>query len=228
MRKLFSYIIPIIVKTYPSKINGILEVTLLNGRKVLDTARTNYSYGSVQRILQKGLREIQLNQEVKSILVLGLGGGSIVQTIRETFQSQAFITLVDIDPQIISIAKNEFNLLRFPGITLLESDAYVFIQNCPGTFDLIVVDLFIIDIIPPVFTQADFLQRLAAKMNPGAKLIFNTLRHTLDRNVFEGIINQLAAQGLRMWVAPNVEHTNDLILGEKIPYSIGKRKETKK
>src|SRR5215210_5278624 len=139
MRKLLSYLIPIIVRTYPSNINGILEVTLLNGRKVLDTARTNYSYGSVQRILQKGLRQIKLNREVKSILVLGLGGGSIVQSIRETFQCQASITLVEIDPQIIAIAKNEFNLLRFPGITILESDAYAFIQDCADTFGLEVV-----------------------------------------------------------------------------------------
>jgi spermidine synthase len=215
LKKIVSYLYPIILKTYSSGINGILEVTLSNGRKILDTARSNYSYGSVQRILERGLKEIHFNQTIKSVLVLGLGGGSIVQTIRVTFKSEAFITLVEIDPEMIAIAKKEFGIAAYPGIRIIQADAVDFIKTCRDTFDLIVVDVFIIDTIPAIFTEPDFLIALTKRLNPRAKLIYNTMRQTLDRTVFQSLISQLAEQGLRIKVAELLGDTNDLILGEK-------------
>ena len=179
LKKIASYFYPIILKTYRSGINGTLEVTLSNGKKILDTARSNYSYGSVQRILTKGLIGIHFNNNINSILVLGLGGGSIVQTIRTAFKSAAFI------------------------------------QTCQDSYDLIVVDVFIIDTIPAIFTEPDFLISLTKRLRPGAKLIYNTMRQTLDRAVFHRLITLLAQQGLRVKVAELQEDTNDLILGEK-------------
>ncbi len=41
-----------------STINKSIEITWNNGELVLDTENTNYSYGSLQRILKKDLKEI--------------------------------------------------------------------------------------------------------------------------------------------------------------------------
>ena len=57
-KKLFSYIIPINVFKQKSNISQTLEVTWSNGELVLDSKNTNYSYGSLQRILRKGLKFI--------------------------------------------------------------------------------------------------------------------------------------------------------------------------
>ena len=215
LKKIVSYLFPIILKTYRTGINGTLEVTLSNGRKILDTARSNYSFGSVQRIMNKGLKKIHFNQDIKAILVLGLGGGSIVQTIRTAFKSEAFITLVEIDPGMIAIAQEEFGIAAYPGIRIIQADAADFIQTCQDSYDLIVVDVFIIDTIPAIFTEPDFLISLTKRLRPGAKLIYNTMRQTLDRAVFHRLITLLAQQGLRIKVAELQEDTNDLILGEK-------------
>ena len=55
MKRIFSYIFPFRLNNYTSKINGLLEINLINGRKTLDTHRSNYSYGSLQKILHKGV-----------------------------------------------------------------------------------------------------------------------------------------------------------------------------
>lgn len=73
--KILSYLSPISLKKYRSDIHGILRTELIDGKKVLSTQKGNYSYGSLQRILHKGLTEVGLDSSVKSILVLGLGGG---------------------------------------------------------------------------------------------------------------------------------------------------------
>jgi hypothetical protein len=76
MKKLFSYLWPS-TRRFSSEINGILEVTYINGKKVLDTKNANYSYGSLQKILEIGLTKVDLNK-VDNLLLLGMGGGSMI------------------------------------------------------------------------------------------------------------------------------------------------------
>ena len=58
LAKFFSYFIPINVMKKNSSVSNTLEVTWNNGELVLDSKNTNYSYGSLQRILRKGLKYI--------------------------------------------------------------------------------------------------------------------------------------------------------------------------
>ena len=90
MKRILSYLYPIQLKKYYSPINGKIEVKLIDGKKILDTQKSNFSYGSLQRILRYGLKKIDFNMDTDRILVLGLGGGSIIQTIREEFNSNAY------------------------------------------------------------------------------------------------------------------------------------------
>ncbi len=55
IKKLLSYLLPISHKIYHSDINGRLELTWTNGKLILDTENTNYSYGNLQVILHKSL-----------------------------------------------------------------------------------------------------------------------------------------------------------------------------
>lgn len=68
-----------------------LEVTWANGELVLDSKNTNYSYGSLQRILRIGLESIGFETVLKSehILVLGVAGGSVIKTLSEEIDLKA-------------------------------------------------------------------------------------------------------------------------------------------
>ena len=50
MKKAFSYLWPL-TKKVNSEFSGELEVTWLNGKKILDTKNANYSYGALHQIL---------------------------------------------------------------------------------------------------------------------------------------------------------------------------------
>ncbi|MFA6923429.1 MAG: fused MFS/spermidine synthase [Bacteroidales bacterium] len=217
IKKAFSYIIPFRLKSYTSKINGNLEINLINGKKTLDTNKSNYSYGSLQKILHKGLLEIGFSKNIEKILVLGLGGGSIVQTIRKDFNSSAFIELVDIDSEIISIAINEFEINRFKNINIIHSDASDYLKNNNDTFDLIIIDIFIINTIPEIFTEIKFINSLTTHLNPNGKIIYNTMKETMTHELFSKIKNNFLEEGLKVKVIEKVEETNDLIIAEKQP-----------
>ena len=79
MRKILSYFYPITQKIETFQ-NGIVEITYYNGKKMLNSAHANYSYDSLQLILKYGLTKVDLKQ-VNAILLLGLGGGSVIQTL---------------------------------------------------------------------------------------------------------------------------------------------------
>jgi spermidine synthase len=215
LKKILSYLFPVRLTKTTSTISGPLEVNLVNGRKMLDTLTSNYSYGSLQRILHKGLLEIGFNQEVRKVLVLGLGGGSVVQTIRESFHSSAFIELIDIDPEIISLAIHEFDINRFGNVRIVQADAAEFVESCGATYDLILVDVFVINRVPEVFTKPKFINQLVTCLQPNGKIIYNTMRETMTRELFNQLKNEFLAHGLKVNVLEQVEQTNDLILVEK-------------
>ncbi len=83
MIRLLSYIFPI-TKKIESEYNGTLEITWHNGKKHLNTKNANYSYGSLQKILKIGLQKIDLTN-CKNILILGLGAGSVIETLDKRF-----------------------------------------------------------------------------------------------------------------------------------------------
>ena len=139
MIRLLSYILPI-TKKVESKYSGTLEITWHNGKKHLNTKNANYSYGSLQTILKIGLQKIDITN-CKKILVLGLGGGSVIDTLLNDFKYKNHITALDIDPVIIDIAKEEFNLSEKKNLKIICADAFDFINqitksrltfiNCP-------------------------------------------------------------------------------------------------
>ncbi|HRB54468.1 MAG TPA: spermidine synthase, partial [Bacteroidia bacterium] len=77
---LFSFITPVIIHKDQSEVNSILETTLENGKLVLNSAHANYSYGSLFRVFIKALLRFNIDiKNKKKILVLGMGGGSVVK-----------------------------------------------------------------------------------------------------------------------------------------------------
>ncbi len=112
LKKLFSYLIPIKIFKVNSSLSKTIEVTWANGELVLDSENTNYSYGSLQRILRKGLKHIGFEKiaMMEHVLVLGVAGGSVIKTLADEIHFEGQITGVDIDSDIIKIANEYFKL----------------------------------------------------------------------------------------------------------------------
>lgn len=171
MKKILSYIFPQTEKIH-SDINGELEITYINGKKILDSENANYSYGSLQKVLEFGLSKINLI-DVESILILGLGGGSVIQSLKKKFHYEGKIKAIEIDKQIISIAENEFGIYETENFKIINQDAYKYVEKNNELFDLIIIDLFIDDQIPTKFYSTAFCQNLSKILNTEGKILFN-------------------------------------------------------
>lgn len=212
IKKVFSYLLPLRLKNYPSDLNGNLEINLVNGKKVLDTKSSNYSFGSLQTILERGLKAISFDQRFEQILVLGMGAGSIVESIRVRFGSNALITLVDIDPVMATIAREEFGIQSYKGVQVIIEDAEAFLQHSRDQYDLILVDLFIIETIPERFTKGKFIDLLSARLSKKGSIIYNTISKTLSAPTREEVMESFERNGFELQIIRGIEYSNDLIL----------------
>ncbi len=177
-KKLLSYIIPVNIYRADSKISQAIEVNLYNGKLVMDSQHANYSYGSLQRVLRLGLKEIgfQRIKTMQNILVLGLAGGSVVKTLVKEIGFTGKITGVDIDPEIIKVATTYFELDKILNLQIVIDDAQKFIQKTEQPYDLIIVDVFQDRNMPDFLFEKRFVDRLNNLVDPKGVILFNTMK----------------------------------------------------
>ncbi|TXE08589.1 methyltransferase domain-containing protein [Gelidibacter salicanalis] len=212
MAKLLSYFYPLTKKVH-SDHSGTLEITWYNGRKHLDTKNANYSYGSLQRILKFGLEKINLKQ-VNSVLLLGLGGGSVVETLRHDFSYSKTITAVDIDPVVIDIAKNEFNLKDDAHLHVVCEDALHYMQTNNNRYDLIIIDLFIDTEVPMPFLALPFWKQVLTASTSNGAILFNASLEKTKSTALIAVIEFLKSHKYHTEVFEKVNNTNTLILSK--------------
>ncbi len=218
IRKLFSYFTPVNIYKKNSSVSKTLEVTWNNGQLVLDSENTNYSYGSLQRILRKGLKYIGFERirNFESILVLGVAGGSVIKTLVDEIKFSGKITGVEIDPTIISIAKDYFQLEAIPNLELVIDDAFEYVLKTKLTYDLIIIDIFQDTKMPNFLFEDFFINRINSLLNLNGFILFNTMvinQQQVERNLnYKSKFN--ANYSLRMY--PKVERHNELFTIKKL------------
>ena len=215
MKKILSYIWPVTAKTIYSDTNGKLEITYYNGKKMLNTKDANYSYGSLQKILEYALSKIEFDN-VKHVLILGLGGGSVISSLRKKFDFNGYIQAVDIDEKIIAIAKNDFNICTSHNLTISKYDAYKFVKKNNKKHDLIIIDLFINNEVPDQFYSAIFCENISKLVNENGYFIFNLgLKGKMTEKTEQVITYFEKSIYFETSLFKNIEGTNSVLIGRK-------------
>ena len=195
-----------------------LEITWTNGELVLDSKNTNYSYGSLQRILRKGLDSIGFKTILKMehILVLGVAGGSVIKTLTEEIKFKGKITGVEIDSEIIKIANSYFNLDKIPNLGIVIDDAFEFVLKTKNKYDLIIIDIFQDTTMPNFLFEEFFQNRTCFLLKNKGIILFNTMclsdkDNLRNKKYLESVNTELYTAR----TIPRVEEHNELIILEK-------------
>lgn len=214
-KKILSYFYPITVYNKSSNISKSLEVTLYNGKTLLNTKNTNYSYGSLQSVLKKGLLTIGQSEisKMNSVLVLGVAGGSVVKTLITDFEFTKSITGVELDPEIIEIANSYFDLDKISNFKCVIEDAEKFVSTSTDKFDLIIIDIFKDTEMPEFLFEESFINNIKQRLNIKGYIIFNIMILDTSKKVkIDNYLNYFEAQNYSKNILKNVEHYNDLII----------------
>jgi len=219
IQKLFSYFIPIKIFKKKSARSKVIEVTWANGELVLDSENTNYSYGSLQRILRYGLRNIGYQNILKMnhILLLGVAGGSVIKTLVDEIEYKGKITGVEIDTDIIQIANEYFKLNEIGQLEIVIDDAFEFVLKTTQKYDLIIIDIFEDTHMPNFLFESFFSNRICSILNKKGFILFNTMILDEAHNVRNRkYISEINPKMYLSKMLPRIEDHNELIIIEKV------------
>ena len=130
----------------------------------------------VFRYAQVTMSSFAIQENPESILILGLGGGTLPMTYAKLLPD-ADITSVEIDSSVINVAKEFFGLKLSEKNKVVEKDARVFVKRAKRKnqkYDLIVLDAFNGDYIPEHLMTQEFLEEVKGLLNEDGVVVANT------------------------------------------------------
>lgn len=126
------------------------------------------------------LAGLLVNPNPESVLVVGLGGGTIPVLLAELYPD-ADIKVVEIDPAVITVAKTYFDFTETDKLTVDAVDARVYIKRAKirkQKYDLVILDAFTGEYIPEHLMTAEFLHESNDLLTENGVLIANTFSNS--------------------------------------------------
>lgn len=108
----------------------------------------------------------------KRMLVVGLGGGTLPGLLHKHCPAAA-IDVVDIDPDVVSVARDFFGFREDERLRAHVADGRTFIEQCAAPYDIILLDAFGANEIPYALVTAEFLGAVRRALAPGGVVAGN-------------------------------------------------------
>jgi len=134
------------------------------------------------------------NEYDGTYLMLGLGGGAILRSLAHKLKQPTF-DVVEINPEIIAIARQFFCISDINSTTIYQQDAKAYVENCGALYDVIIIDLYQTNAYPQHCADAAFFKACQRLLKPKGLVAINcanmaqysSLLNQL-RHVFEGSV----------------------------------------
>jgi spermidine synthase len=208
--RLLSFYFPI-SKKFKSEYSGVLELKFVDGKVLLDNTFSSCSYGPLQKVLEFALHRVDLST-IHSVLLLGLGGGSVIRSLRKRFRYDGRIDAIEIDPVLIKIADEEFGIVK-DGRTQIECcEASTYVAKTTKTFDLVIVDLFIDNRVSVEILSEEFWCNLKDKVSSNGYIIFNSMHDSYA--IAHSIRNEIKKWGFSIKEYNHVEFYNSILIAK--------------
>ncbi|NND32391.1 MAG: hypothetical protein HKN76_07345 [Saprospiraceae bacterium] len=180
--RLLSHFKEVHLTTVEGSPNPTLQVSLVQNRFQLSTENAIYSFDDLYLNFGLAFKQLKLPPNDSKFLLLGLGLGSVPFILEREHDAHYHTTAVEVDEAVIMLAAR----FTFPRLTqrieVIHADAEIFVKTNEGQYDLIVVDLFLDDIVPPYFeTQVGMLRLKKLLSSEGLLLINRLYRNGSDK-----------------------------------------------
>ena len=165
----------------PSRYNNIIVTEDSEGYRVLRFERG----GARQSISKPGQPEylgfaytkvafagLALVDNPRRMLVVGVGGGTMPMFLRK-FYPDATIDAVDIDPDVVQVARDYFGFREDDKLKAHVGDGRAFIENTREPYDVIFLDAFGTRNVPPHLATVEFMRAVKKAVSPRGVVVGN-------------------------------------------------------
>ncbi len=122
------------------------------------------------------LTSLLVQDNPKRILIIGLGGGTLVHTYSLLFP-QADIVIAEIDEAVVRVAGTYFDFATTNKIKVATEDGRIYVKRAglrADKFDLVILDAFNGDYIPEHLMTAEFLEEVKKLLPDNGMVVANT------------------------------------------------------
>jgi spermidine synthase len=112
--------------------------------------------------------------DAKKIVIVGLGGGSIPKKLQKEFPSLE-MDVVEIDPDVVQIAKSHFNVREAKNLRLHTQDGRLFLTRTQNQYDIILIDAYYADAMPFHLATREFFELAQRKLTPNGIVVANLI-----------------------------------------------------
>ena len=133
-----------------------------------DPFRTRFDYADYLQL------PLAYRPATRRILYIGLGGGSAPKRTWRDFPATR-IDVVELDPAVVDVAYDYFELPRDPRLRVETEDGRRFLAQNEGPWDAIVIDAFYSDSIPFHLATREFLELARSRLAPGGLVATNII-----------------------------------------------------
>jgi spermidine synthase len=117
-----------------------------------------------------------LQDNPASILIVGLGGGTLPKALSQLFPS-AVIDVVEIDAAVYRVAQQFFDFKESDQVKVSVADARVFVKRAQirkNSYDIIILDAFTGEYIPEHLMTREFLEEVRSLLTDTGVVVANT------------------------------------------------------
>ena len=107
-----------------------------------------------------------------NVLEIGLGGGRTASYVNRHMPAVGF-TCVELDPDVIALAKKYFGVAETPTLKLIAKDGRAFLRTDRSQYDLIMIDAYRGTFVPFHLLTREFFELVKLHLRPGGAVAQN-------------------------------------------------------
>jgi spermidine synthase len=121
--------------------------------------------------------------EPSRALFIGLGGGSAPKKFLHDYPSLKAVDVVEIDPEVIKVARRYFELPDDPRLRIIAQDGRIFVEKTAreiaagrsAAYDMVIVDAYNASSIPYHLTTREFVAAVRQILSPNGVIVSNII-----------------------------------------------------
>jgi spermidine synthase len=162
-----------------------IRVVERNGLRILSFDNSQETRMSLSNPLQGHFQYTEFfhvplvwNPTITNVLMMGLGGGSIQRSFQHYYPYMQLHT-VELDPEVVTVARDYFGVKESPSHTVIISDARVYLRRVQKPYDLIIMDAYTTSRygsnLPAHLATREFFELAREKLTENGLIAYNVM-----------------------------------------------------
>jgi spermidine synthase len=162
------------------------------------------------------------NTQITSVLMIGLGGGSAQRAFQYYYPDVAFHT-VEIDPTVVRVAQEFFNVRESENHKIEVSDGRVFLRRSTAHYDVILLDAYVGDrygsSIPQHLATREFFELARDHLTTNGVVAYNVIGSVngWHADIIGAIYRTLNAVFPQVYLFPAMTSMNVVLIATRSP-----------